>query len=384
MPGGVRASTDDNAYRQIEVYSEVLQHIQNDYVVTPNIHNVSVGALHGLLEGLDPDSSYLTANEYKTYQSLQNQGKAQVGMNISKRFGYVTIVSIVPGSAADKAGLKDGDVIESIGGKSTRVMSLAMARLMLEGQPGSQVSFSVIKPASAAPDVETMTRAVEEYPAMGTEQYENSSILYLKPYDLSKERVDQIIDRLHAMQKNGNQKVLLDLRNVSEGDTDAALRLANAFLKTGTMATLEGQKYPKQTFTADPKKFVTAAPMAVLVNRGTAGPAELVAAALLDSKRADVVGGQTFGSGVVQKQIPLPNDEMLFLTVAKYASPSGIVIQEKGVTPNVEVAANDAGFAGAASAVVAPPITSSTGTAGAATPDDQLNKALVLLRQKTA
>ncbi|HEX4020543.1 MAG TPA: S41 family peptidase [Acidobacteriaceae bacterium] len=383
MPGGVRASTDDNAYRQIEVYSEILQHIQNDYVITPNMHNVSVGSLHGLLEGLDPDSSYLTANEYKAYQTLLNDGKAQVGIDASKRFGYATVVSVVPGSPADKADIKDGDVIEAIAGKSTRVMSLAMIRLLLQGQPGSQTTLSVIRLNSAAPDTITLTRTTTEYPAVDTQEYENSSILYLKPYDLSKDRVDQMIDRLHAMKKNGNQKVLLDLRDVAEGDTDSALRLTNAFMQTGTMATLEGQKYPKQTFTADPKKFITAAPLVVLVNRGTAGPAELVAAALLDSKRADVVGERTFGAGVVQKQIPLPGGDMLFLTVAKYESPSGIVIQEKGVTPNVEVASSGGGFAGAASAVVAPPITSTTNGA-TATPDDQLNKALILLRQKTA
>ena len=377
MPGGVRASSTDNAYRQIEVYSEVLQHIQNDYVVTPNIHDVSVGALHGLLEGLDPDSSYLTANEYKLYQTLQNAGNARVGIDVSKRFGYATVVAVMPGSAADKANIKDGDVIEAINGKGTRVMSLAIIRLLMKGQPGSQIKVSVIRPTSAEPDDVTLTRSVEDYPAMGTEQYENSSILYLKPYDLSKDRVNQVVDRLRAMRKDGNQKVLLDLRDVAEGDMDSAVRLANAFMQAGTITTLEGQKYPKQTFTSDPKEFVTAAPLAVLVNSGTAGPAEIVAAALLDSKRADVVGERTFGAGVMQKQIPMPDGAMLFLTVAKYQSPSGIVIQEKGVTPNVEVEASNNFLTASTSQTAAP-------AGGPASSDEQLNKALALLRQKTA
>jgi carboxyl-terminal processing protease len=383
MPGGVRASTDNNAYRQIEVYSEVLQHIQNDYVVTPDIHDVSVGALHGLLEGLDPDSSFLTAQEYKDYQALENAGKAQVGMDISKHFDYATVVTVVPGSAADKAAIKDGDVIESIGGKSTRVMSLAMARLLLEGQPGSQVTFSVVRPTSAEPESLTLTRSLVQYPQMGVEQYENSSILYLRPYQMSKERVDQMVDRLRAMPKDGNQKVLLDLRDVAEGEMAPAMLLANAFLQTGTIATLEGQRSPKQTFSADPKKFVTAAPLVVLVNHGTAGPAEIVAAALLDNKRADIVGDHTFGAGVVQKQIPLPGGEMLFLTVAKYSSPSGTVVQEKGVTPNVEVAASNENFFGAAPTQTKAPASGPQPPA-AAPPDEQLNKALALLRQKSA
>ncbi len=384
MPGGVRAASDDNAYRQIEVYSEVLQHIQNDYVVTPNIHRVSVGALRGLLEGLDPDSSYLTAKDYAEYQALQHVGTAQIGIDVSKRFGYATIVTVEPGSAAEKANIKDGDVIESVGGKSTRVMSPAILRLLLQGQPGSQVTFTVIRPSSAAPDMLTLTREILPYPAVDVEQFENNSILYLKPYELSKDRVHLVIDRLHAMQKNGNQKVLLDLRDVSDGDVASALRLANAFLRTGTMSILEGQTVPKQIFTADPKKFMTAAPLAVLVNRGTSGPAEIVAAALLDNTRADVVGNPTFGSGVVQKQIPLPGGDMLFLSVAKYQSPSGIVIQEKGVTPNVEVAASNTVLAAASAATSRAPAGSTNAPSSApANSDGQLDKALALLRQKT-
>ena len=381
MPGGVRASSDTNAYRQIEVYSEVLQHIQNDYVVVPDIHRVSVGSLHGLLEGLDPESSYLTAKEYEQYQVLQQDGKAQVGLDLSKRFGYATVVSVEPGSAAEKADIKDGDVIESISGKSTRVMSLAILRLLLQGQPGSQVTFSVIRPASSTPDAVTLTREILPYPAVVAEPMENGSILYLKPYELSKDRVHQMIERLHAVQKNGNQKVLLDLRDVADGDVESALHLTNAFLQTGTLSMLEGQTVPKQTFTADSKKFVTRAPLVVLVNHGTSGPAEMVAAALLDDKRADIVGDPTFGSGVVLKQFPLPDGSMLILTVAKYESPSGIVIQEKGVQPNVEVAASSTPASETSGASTS---TGSATTPAPASSDEQMNKALTILRQKSA
>ena len=146
LPGGVRAGTDASAYRQIEVYSEVLQRIQNDYVVTPNIGEVTNGALHGLLEGLDPDSGYLTPTEFQTYQAHRNESTAQIGVHISKRYGYATVVSVVPGGPADKAGIVAGDVIESIGTESTRVMPLQMIQLALDGQPGTTVSFSVIQP----------------------------------------------------------------------------------------------------------------------------------------------------------------------------------------------------------------------------------------------
>jgi carboxyl-terminal processing protease len=135
------------------------------------------------------------------------------------------------------------------------------------------------------------------------------------------------------MAKNGNKKILLDLRDVSGGDPAQGLRLANLFLKQGTMATLSGQKFPTQTFTADPSKSLTDAPLAVLVNRGTAGPAELAAAALLDNKRADLVGERTFGEGSVQKTIDLPDGGALVLTVAFYSTPGGKKILEDAVTP---------------------------------------------------
>lgn len=391
LPGGVRAGTDSSAYLQMEVYSEVLQHIQNDYVVTPNIPAVTDGALHGLLEGLDPDSGYLTPAEYKQYQAHESEPKAQIGVKISKRYGYATVVSVIPGSPADKAGIIDGDVIESIGSQGTRVMPLQMIQLALDGPPGSRITLSVIEPTSATPDKMTLTRATADYPAMRVDEYEDSSILYLKPYDLRKSRVDEVLARIGQMRKRGNQKILLDLRDVSAGDFNSAVRLSNAFLKTGTIVTLQGQKYPKQTWTAEAKNFVTAAPLIVLVNHGTAGPAEIVAAALKDNNRAQLVGDRTFGSGAVQKQIPLPDGAMMFLSVAKYHAPNGTVIQDNAVLPNVDVAENN-GFGLVAPTVKPPTVTKPTspGKAAPAQPattpqqDDQLNKALDLLKQAKA
>ncbi len=390
LPGGVRAGSDSSAYQQMEVYSEVLQYIQNDYVVTPNIPDVTTGALHGLLEGLDPDSGYLTAAEFKLYQSREGESKAQIGVHISKRYGYATVVSVVPGSPADHAGIVDGDVIEEIGSQSTRVMPLQLIQMSLDGQPGSTVHFSVIEPTSATPDAMTLTRSMADYPALHVEEYENSSILYLKPYDLSQNRVDDMLTKLRQVQTAGKQKVLLDLRDVTGGNMNSAVELANAFLKSGTIATLEGQTYPKQTWTADPKNFVTSAPLMVLVNHGTSGPAEIVAAALKENNRAQLVGDRTFGAGSVQKQIPLPDGAMLFLSVAKYHAPDGEAIQDKAVTPNVMVAANNSfglqpPAAGPITKPTAPePSKGTPAPPAAAQPDGQLNKALELLKQDKA
>ena len=382
---GVSAASEpqDGAYRQINVYSEVLRHIQTDYVEEPNISAVTNGALRGLLESLDADSSYLTPEDYKAYKADKG-GKAQVGINVSKRYGYATVVSVVPGSPADKANLNDGDIIEAIGSQDTRDLSLAMIQLLLEGQPGSELTVSVVRPRKATPEKVSMTRIATVVPPVAETMYENSSILYLKPVVLDHDHVQQVETKLKAMQKAGNKKVLLDLRDVAAGDMAEATRLANFLLKSGTIATLEGQKVQKQTFVADASKAINAtAPLVVLINRGTAGPGELVAAALLDNKRAELVGEKTFGEGAQQKTFELPDGAALILSVAKYESPSGKKLQDEGVTPGVLVASNfDDG------AVVDDDATPADNQPAAQKPgvavDEQLSKALDLLKCKAA
>ncbi|MGB0122707.1 MAG: S41 family peptidase [Silvibacterium sp.] len=376
VSGTSSQTQSDGAYRQMGVYEEVLHKIQSDYVTEPNITDVTTGALHGLLESLDANSSYLTPAEFTAYKAHENEGTAQVGLDVSKRFGYATVVAVVPGSPADReAHISDGDMIESIGGKTTRQMSLAMIRLLLEGKPGTNVNFGLIRPGGKPePEQINLARTQVAPPAMAEQQYENSTILYLKPGILSRERVDQIEDRLRAMPKNGNTKVLLDLRDVADGDPAQGIRLANAFLQSGTIASIEGQTVTKQTFTAEPSRFVTKGPLVVLVNNGTAGAAEIVAAAILDNKRGDLVGSRTFGEGVVQKTITLPDGAALILSVAKYETPSGSKIQDKAVTPNIVVNETIDQFLAEEDETARP----------VPHPDDQLNKALDILKQKSA
>jgi len=394
---GVSAATDgqDGAYRQINVYTEVLHHIQQDYVTEPNIPAVTDGALRGLLESLDADSSYLTPEDYKVYKADKG-GKAQAGINVSKRYGYATVVSVVPGSPADKAGLIDGDILESIEGQDTRNISLAMIQRMLEGAPASTLTVGVVgHSGKAEPDKITMTRVAMTVPAVvdylpppEDQLYENTSILYLKPEILDHDHVQQVEVKLKGMQKAGNKKVLLDLRDTAAGDMAEATRLANFFLKDGTIATLEGQRFPKEVFAVDREKTINAtAPVVVLVNRGTAGPAELVAAALMDNKRAEVVGEKTFGEGAQQKTFELPDGAALILSVAKYESPSGKKLQDDGVTPDVLLAsaADDQADLDDETPVAA----ATTPTPAAAKKqvpqaDEQLTKALDILKAKTA
>ncbi len=393
----VRAASEpqDGAYRQMQVYSEVLRHIQGDYVVDPNMGKVTDAALRGLVENLDSDSSYLTPEEYKLYKT-HSAGRAQVGLNVAKRYGYATIVSVVPGSPADKANLNDGDVIELIGDRKTNEMSLASAKLLLDGQPGTPVTLSIIRPRHPMPEKVSLTRADVPVAATGEVFYESGSILYIKPAVLDHDHVQQVETKLKAMGRTNSKKILLDLRDVSSGDNAEALRMANFFIKTGTLAMLEGQKVAKQTFTADPGKSINpTGPMVTLVNHGTAGPAELVAGALLDSKRSDLVGEKTFGDGSQQRTFELPDGAAIILSVAKYETPSGKKFQDDGLTPPVAVASSDEIAAADEDDEDEPTEASSTATVNSAKPvvpaakpavkiDDQLNKALDLLKAKAA
>ena len=335
--GGVHASSNDGSYRQMQVYSEVLSRVQNEYVVDPDIPKVTNGALHGLLESLDPNSAYLTPEAYKAYRLHKSEGKGEIGATISKRFGYADVVSVLPGSPAEKEGIEDTDIFESIEGQSTRDMSLPEIRAALAGPPGSTVNLSVVRARRAEPQKMSITREVVAVPPVSDKMLEDN-VGYVKVDALTKGKSQEIAAKIRTLEKQGAKKLVLDLRNTSDGEESEGIAVANLFLNHGTITYLQGQKFPREAFNADPSKAITSLPLAVLVNKGTAGPAEIVAAAILENARGDLVGDKTFGDGSVQKTIDLPDGGALILSVAKYYSPSGKAIQDTAVTPNVMVA----------------------------------------------
>ena len=334
---GVRASSNDGAYRQLQVYSEVLSRVRSEYVEEPNIPAVTDGALHGLLESLDPNSSYLSPSEYKEYKAHQKEGKAEIGAAVSKRFGYASVVSVIPGGPADKAGLQDTDILEAIDGHSTREISLAEVRNLLAGEPGSNVTVSVVRARRAEPEKITIAREVVNVPPAADKMLADN-IGDVRVDAFTKGKSQEISNKIKSLQKDGAKKLILDLRNCAEGDEAEGIATANLFLNHGTITYLQGQKYPRQSFAADPAKAITTLPLVVLVNKGTAGPAEIVASAILENARGDIVGDKTFGDGSVQKVIEMPDGSALILSIAKYYTPGGKAIQDSAVTPNVVVA----------------------------------------------
>jgi carboxyl-terminal processing protease len=341
---GVHASGASNSgdvtLKHIGVYSEVLYRVRAEYVEEPNMSTVTNGALHGLLESLDADSSYLTPSEYKVFKQKKTDGKASIGATVSKRFGYAAIVSVIPGGPADKAGLNSGDIIETVEGLSTHDLSLAAVKNHLVGAPGSRLELTIIRTRKIEPQKITVVRDVVTLPAV-TEQLVGDNVGIIKAQVLTKGKAAEVAERIKSLQKKGAKKLVLDLRYNSEGDEEEGVALANLFLGKGNIGSLQGQKFEKVTYAADPQKKITDLPLVVLVNRGTAGAAELVAAAIQDNARGDVLGDKTFGEGSVQKLIEVPDGSALILSVAKYYTSNGKIIQDTGITPNILVASSD-------------------------------------------
>src|ERR1700756_2533794 len=378
---GVRASNNDGSYRQLQVYSEVLSRVRSEYVEEPNIPLVTDGALHGLLESLDSNSSYLTPQAYKAFKDHKAEGKAGIGAVISKRFGYADVVSVLPGSPAEKAGIESTDIFESIEGRSTRDMSLPEIRNLVTGAPGSVLNVEVVRARRAEPQKMSITRDVVSIPSVSDKMMEDG-IGYVKVEALNKGKSQEVAARIKSLEKSGAKKILIDLRNCAEGDENEGIAVANLFLNHGTITYLQGQKFAREAFNADPAKAITSLPVAVLVNRGTSGAAEIVAAAILENARGDVVGDKTFGDGSVQKTIDLPDGGALILSIAKYYSPSGKAIQDTAITPNVVVADIDEGATGPEDEDSTPAPDQEAKPKN--TVDDQLNKAVEVLKSRAS
>jgi carboxyl-terminal processing protease len=334
--GQTGGSDDEKTYRSLTVYSEVLQRIQEDYVDEPNLTVVTAGALHGLLESLDPFSGYMSPREYTDYKDKQKTGaRGEVGATMAKRFGYVVVVSVLPDSPAEKAGMRGSDVLESVAGFTSREMSAAQARSMLDGAPGSTVKVSVVRRGRQEPLMLEMTRAVLQPQHLTVEKMDD--VAYIDVPALSTGMAAELRDKLQQLDHQGVHKLVLDLRDTATGPVSEGIAAARLFLQSGNITALSGQTVPRQTFDAEPNKVVWRYPVEVLISERTLGAAEVLAAGLGGNKRAGLVGGRTFGGACEQRLIPLEDGSALILSVAYYYTPAGKSILDEGVQPTTAV-----------------------------------------------
>ncbi len=331
----------NDAAAQLRIVESVLQHIQNDYVDDPNMEKVRLGALRGLAGGLDPYSSFLTADQVKTYEVATTSNQVGIGAEFSQISGYLYIISPIKGSPADKAGLKAGDVIEYIDNKASRDISLYDARQLVNGDPGTVVTLRILRSGEKAQTIK-VTRGNYTIPKAES-RVEPGRIGVIKVFSLENGAAGDINTNVSSLTKQGVQKIVLDLRGVSAGTLAEGVAVANLFIKDGEIAKVIGRESKVQAiFTAEPAKAIFDGGLAVLTDLGTAGAAEVVAAAVLDKKRGEVIGERSFGSGTEQKLFPLTSGGGYLLTVAKWASPTGTPFLSEdrattGVKPSIEV-----------------------------------------------
>lgn len=332
-------SNDPGAQQRI--FESVLQHIQDDYVDEPNMEKVRAGALRGLAYGLDPYSTYLTAEQVKDFRAPKKTNQVGIGAELSQVASYLYIVAPVKGSPADQAGVRAGDIIEYIDAKATRDISLYDARQLLNGAPGTDVKLRILR-LNSRPLTVTVKRSSFRAPAAEA-RMEAGKVGILRINSLDAGEAADARARLQDLMKQGAQKILIDLRSVAGGEIQEGVTVANFFIQSGSIARTIGREGKVlKAYDADPKQVVFNGPAVVLTDTGTAGAAEVVASAFLERKRGDVVGEKSFGAGAEQELFTLRDGDGLLLTTVKWASASGKPFlgedrTHSGVAPSVEV-----------------------------------------------
>jgi carboxyl-terminal processing protease len=323
---------------QLRIFESVLKHIQDDYVDEPDLNKVRAGALRGLAYGLDPYSTYLTTEQVRDFRGGIQTNQSGIGAELSQFASYLYVIAPVKGGPADQAGLQPGDIVEYIDGKATRDISLYDARQLLKGAPGSEVKLRVLR-AGTRPFVLNVRRGPVQVPGAEA-RTEAGRIGVIKVNSLAEGESADVKSRLQELLKQGAQKIVLDLRSVAGGSLEEGVKVSNLFIREGVLAQTIGRgNKPLKSYPADPKATLFEGPTVILIDRGTAAAAEVVASAFSDHKRGEVVGIKSFGAGAEQQLFTLRGGDGLLLTTVKWASSTGKPFLGEGVKPSVEVKA---------------------------------------------
>jgi carboxyl-terminal processing protease len=327
----------DTTYGQLAVFNEVIRLVMEAYVEPVNLDRAMAGADHGLTEALDGDSAYLNAEDFKIHQQAR-EPDADVGMLLTRRFGFLMVVSARPGSPAEKAGLRPGDILKTIDGRHSRLLPVPVGERLLKGSPGSTLKLNVLRAKSDPLELSLVRERLAPTAPRG--KVLADGVGYLQVREFAARVGEDVRAEVEALKRSGARRLVLDLRGAAYGRPAEGVKVAEVFMKGGVVTKLAGRRVTEEVMSADPARAAWDLPMAVLVDTGTAGPGEIVAAALLDAGRSPVIGERTFGRAPVQKVVPLPEGGLI-LTVAKYFSPKGTPIHGKGVEPSVPVDAPD-------------------------------------------
>jgi carboxyl-terminal processing protease len=325
----------DTSYGQLAIFNEVVRLVLEAYVEPVNLDRAMAGARLGLGDALDGDSGYLDPEEFRLYQQPPHEMDADIGAVLTRRFTFLMVVAARAGSPAEKAGLRTGDILKSIDARHSRNLQAATGQRLLRGAPGSVVKLGILRAGQDPFEVSVVRERI--VPASPSARVLESGTGYLKIPEFTPKVADEVRGEVETLKRGGAVRLVLDLRDAAFGPPAEGTKVAELFVKGGVVAKLAGSKVAEQVLNADPARSVWDGPMAVLVDTGSAGAAEIVAAALLDTGRASLVGERTFGRAGIQKAVPLPEGGLV-LTVARYSSPKGTLIHGRGVEPTVPVA----------------------------------------------
>ena len=333
----VFAAADENKFDSLKRFSQVLDLVERHYVNDTTRKDLLNGAIKGMLQGLDPHSNYMNAEEYKEMQETTSGEFSGIGIEISQENGQVTVVSPIEDTPAFRAGLLPGDIILSINGQPTQELSLQEVVTRIRGPKGSEVELSVLHSDAKAPLTVRIVRDAIPLISVKSKELEDG-YYWMRITRFSERTTQELQEAIKAASKANLKGIVLDLRNNPGGLVDQAVGVADTFLSEGTIVSIRGrQESSIREYTAKPQKSDVTVPMVVLVNAGSASASEIVAGALRDHKRALIIGERTFGKGSVQNIIPLADGSGLKLTVALYYTPSGSSIQAQGISPDLEI-----------------------------------------------
>lgn len=329
------ATAKGNQWAQLRIFDEVLYHINKDYVDEPDMERVRTGALRGLADGLDPYSAYLTPAQVADFKPVEPGMREVGGMALSKYGGYVYVVSVLKGSPAEKSGLATGDVMEYIGKAATRDMSLYDAEMLLTDPKTGPIEVKIVRAGQSG--TVTFTNGQATVPAVDAKISE-PGVGYIGVPAVTTGKAAEVKAAIDSLTAKGAKKIVLDLRGAALGPLEEGVAMANLFVGDGVLARKVGKGgADAASFPAKKEAVAYTGPLAVIIDESTAGAAEVVASALITSKRAEAVGERTFGAGVELGTFELRDGGAMLITVAKYAPASGKPFMEEGVTPTVEV-----------------------------------------------
>jgi carboxyl-terminal processing protease len=334
------SALSNGMYEDLKVFTDVLGLIQKDYVEETKPKDLVYGAIKGMLETLDPHSAFMPPNMYKEMQE-ETKGRFEgLGIEITIKEGILTVVSPIEETPAYKAGILAGDQIVKIDGESTKNFTLMDSVKRMRGPRGTKVTITIMREGFTKPRDFTLVRDVIPVRSVRHELLEkNYGYIRLSQFQEKTDgEFEKAMKALEEESKGTLKGLVLDLRNNPGGLLDQAVKIADRFIDSGLIVSVEGRKEDqKMKFYAHPGGSTTHYPLVVLVNGGSASGAEIVAGAIQDQGRGILVGTQTFGKGSVQTIIPLKDGSGLRLTTARYFTPGGRSIQAKGIIPDIIV-----------------------------------------------